>query len=86
MYIRKCGSLWESGRFGGRTGPGAGWGSGWLPSKLKKVGTKRSYRRVEKKPRREAAAFFHKKETLLLEGAGTPNVPQEKCTYPVQPT
>ena len=41
--MRKCGSLLENGRFGGRTGPGAGWGSGWPPSKLKNVGTKRSY-------------------------------------------
>ena len=43
MYVRKCGSSLENGRFGGRTGPGAGCGSGWLPRKLKKVGTKRSY-------------------------------------------
>ena len=40
---------------------------------------------LKKKPRR-GAAFFHKKETLLLEGAGTPNFPRGKCTFPVQPT
>ena len=51
----------------------------------KKNDSKCSYRRVEKKPRR-GAAFFHKKETLLLEGAGTPNFPRGKCTYPAQPT
>ena len=43
MYVRKCDSLLENRRFGGRTGPGAGSRSGWLPRKLKKVGTKRSY-------------------------------------------
>ena len=55
------------------------------PSRGKNDDSKCSYRRVEKKPRRGAAAFSHKKEILLLEGAGTPNFPRGKCTFPVQP-
>ena len=42
------------------------------PSRGKNDDSKCSYRRVEKKPRREEQQrFFIKKETLLLEGAGT---------------